>query len=505
MNKAHAGILRRLIVLFLLVYTILPGASALAAAKPTATPDPDRFVDPTYPPNVAKWDSSHPDLLEPEMVLAEAAILVEMDTGTVIFAKNEDRILYPASTTKILTALLGIQFGDLEEEVEITEEALDIPEDSSKIGLRAGEMIKLKDLIYGTMVKSGNDGAKAIAVHISGSEEEFVNLMNQTASMLGCSENTHFANSHGYHDENHYTTVRDMAIIARAAMQVDTFRDVASSYKYTIPATNLQAARNLQSDSMNFMSPTQNDGEPNSYYYNGGIGVKTGFHSKAGYCYVGAAYRDGVELLSVVFNTSRRGRWNDTRMLMDYGFSQYISTNPVSIYEEDPRYIDIAGFALDDYYNDEEKYGTVKLGIRPMDEENEVHVVGTRDEIETMKNNFSSISHVNWTREFRAPIYEGDVMGVLTFYPRDGDPVDYELYATRSVAARLDGPLTLEEIERYTLEDENPLPRFSLEYVTVPAVFLIILILFIRRLRSLRKKKKARDVRVPEPKSRSYR
>lgn len=501
MNKARFTYLRRSIVLFLFVYALASG-SALAA--PTPTPDPDKFVNPTYAPDVVRWDDKNPDLLEPDMLLAEAAILVEMETGTVIFAKNENVAMYPASTTKILTALLGIQFGDLEDEVEISEEAVNIPSDSSKIGLRPGERVKLKDLLYGTMVKSGNDGSKAIAEYVSGSEAEFVKLMNETASMLGCSENTHFANSHGYHDEAHYATVSDMAIIARAAMQVDTFRDIVSTYQYSMPATNTQAERHLLSENM-FIRPKKNDGDDNPYYYPEGIGVKTGFHSKAGYCYVGAADRNGVELLSVVFYTSPYGRWNDTKMLMEYGFSQFISTDPISIYNEDPRYIDIAGFALNDYVNDEEKYGTIKLGIRPMDEDAEVHVVGTKDEIETMKDNFSSISHVNWTREFRAPIYEGDVMGILTFYPRGGDTVEYELYATRSVAARQDGPPTLEEIERYTLEDENPLPRFSMEYVAVPAVFAFILFLLIRRFRSLRKKKKAREVRLPEPKSRSYR
>ena len=495
---ANAKLLCRLTALMLLFLAL--GSAALAEEDS----DGIVYVEPTYPENAAQWDADHPEILEPDMLRAHAAILVEMDSGTVIFEKNADQIMFPASTTKIMTTLLAVQFGNLDDVVEISANAVNIPSDSSYIGLREGERLTLRDLVYGTFVRSGNDGSIAIAEHISGSEAAFVDLMNQTAAMLGCSENTHFANAHGYHNPNHYTTAADMAIIARAAMQVDAFRDVASTYVYTIPATNQQAARNVQADSINFLDPTAGK-ESNPYYYEGGIAGKTGYTDAAGYCFVALAERGGVELLSVVFYSSVYGRWTDTRRLMDYGFEQYVSTDPISIYNEDPRYIDIMGFALDDYYSETEKYGTVRLGIRPVDEDTDVRIVGTVDEIETMKNNFSSISHVNWTREFRAPINEGDVMGILTFYPRDGGTVEYELYATRSVAAREDGPPTLEQIQAYTLADDNPFPRFSAEYVAVPGAFLFVLVLIIRRLLALGKRRRKREGRVPEPQSRTYR
>ena len=186
----------------------------------------DTIPQPTLSPDAAEYDSDHPELLEEEQLYAASAILIEASSGMVIFEKDADTIRYPASTTKIMTVMLGIIMidpNDYDKEVMVSERAVQVPEDSSTMDLKAGEVLSYRDLLYGTMLLSANDGSNVIAETVSGSIEAFVQLMNDKAAELGCT-NTHFANPHGYHDDDHYTTARDLALIAQAAMQVDLFR-----------------------------------------------------------------------------------------------------------------------------------------------------------------------------------------------------------------------------------------------------------------------------------------
>ena len=181
----------------------------------------------------AEYDPTQPELLESSHLDATSAILIEASSGEVIFEKDADMMMYPASTTKILTLLLGIMMGDLSQTVYLSETAANVGEDSSVIGLDIGESILFEDLLYATMIRSGNEGANLIAETISGSIPTFVDLMNEAAALLGCTS-THFANPHGLHDDNHYTTARDMALIAKAAMENELFRDMAKAYTYTL-------------------------------------------------------------------------------------------------------------------------------------------------------------------------------------------------------------------------------------------------------------------------------
>lgn len=491
-----------------LCFALLCGLPLPLLAAPTPEPtDENAWVDPTRAPGASPWSSDIPDYLEPEMLIAQSAILVEMSTGEIVFEKNAHQIMYPASTTKILTTYLGIQFGDLDEDVTVSEQAIweaTQESDSSLLPLSAGEKIKMRDLLYGTMLKSANDGANVIAETVSGSIESFVELMNQTAVLLGCRD-THFNNTHGLPDENHYTTVYDMALIAREAMRSDVFRDIAQSYTHEMPVTNKRPRRTVTSSNV-MMQETDSGGNPNNYYYPFSIGIKTGYHSQAGYCFVGAAERNGIEMLSVVFYTSRRGRWVDTKALLEYGFTQYSSTDPISMYNADPREIEIAGFALDDNIGGVPSLGRLKLGIRVAEGYENVKVVGTANDITSMRDNLSSVSHVNWVKEFSAPVTVGDVMGVLTFYPVVGDPVEYELYATRTIYAREDSPPTLEEIIAYTDADPSPLPRFSEEYVVIPLAIIALLWMLLRRRRRKRiRKRKHAEHKLPKPQTRTFR
>jgi len=471
-------------VIALLLCTALWILPACTAHAEDAQTEENKWVDPKLPEDAVRWDSKHPQLLEDTMLYARSAILIESKTGEVLFEKNADEIMYPASTTKILTAYIALQMADLENEaVTISQNAIDlVPPTYATIPVRAGELVPIDDLIAATLVRSGNEGANALAEHLSGSISSFAALMNQTASMLGCSEDTHFTNPSGAHDPLHYTTARDMAIIAREAMKNPRFREIVSKNTYEMPATDGERGGHPQRTLIggtHILDPANE-----SYYYPDCIGVKTGFTNPAGYCYVGAANRGGIELISVVFYSSRAGRWTDTKKLLEYGFTQIESISPEALYAEDPRVIDIAGFSLDDA-----NHGELTLGIRAADESKDMIIVGNKAKIDLLRENFSEISSIRWVREFRAPINAGDVMGILTFYAESGETAEYELVATRSIAMRENAPPTLKQIEAYTAADENPWPRFSWDMLVQPSAALLMFIWFIRFVKRHRKKR----------------
>ena len=454
-----------------------------------AEEETDVWVDPKLPDDAIRWDETHPELLDKDMLVAKSAILIEATTGEVLFEKNADEILYPASTTKILTAYIALQMADLENDVvTISQEAIDlVPSGYQKVPLSAGEKVSMEDLVGAMLVISGNEAANAIAEYLCGSIDAFADLMNQTAQMLGCSSDTHFANPSGLQDTNHYTTARDLAIITQEAMKDERFREIVAKPTYDMPDSNMRPARTL-------VGGTSILKAEDSYYYSAATGVKTGFTNAAGYCFVGSAKRGGIELISVVLYTSKAGRWTDTKKLMEYGFTQVESISPESLYAESPRVIDISGFSLED-----SGHGELTLGIRAVDETRDMTIVGNQEKIDLLRENFSEVSVVRWTREFRAPVTVGDVMGILTFYAEDGSTADYELVATRSIAARENAPPTLEHIEAYTAADENPWPRFSPDYLVLPALALLLLWALVRFFKKHRKKRsKAPDIRPPK-------
>ena len=452
---------------------------ALPTLAEDAAEDEIVYVEPKLSADAIPWDSAHPEMLEPEMLYARSAILIEAESGDVLFEKNADEMLYPASTTKILTAYIALKMADLNlDVVTVSQNAIDlVPPTYEKIPLKAGEKIRIQDLIAATLIKSGNDGANAIAEFMSGDIEHFALLMNNVADMLGCSSLTHFTNPSGVHDENHYTTVRDMAIIAAAAMREPLFADIVRKNSVDLPATeNGHAARTVVGRTY-ILDPEH------SAYYPYCTGVKTGFTNAAGYCFVGSASKGGVDLISVVFYSSASGRWSDTRKLMEYGFTQIESITPESLYSENPRTIEIAGFDLSD-----SSHGQITLSIRAVDPDRDMTVVGHKSTIDAFRANFSEMTAVRWVKEFRAPVHTGDVMGILTFYSPLKGSAEYELVAPRSVAARTNAPPTLEQIEAYTRADKNPFPRFSFDLLVPPALAFFALVLLVTLLRRHRRK-----------------
>ena len=435
----------------------------------------DTIPEPTLSPEAAPYDPEHPDKLEPDQLYALSAILITADKGEVIFEKDPYAIRYPASTTKILTVLLGIMMvDDLNQTVTVSESAMDIPEDSSKMGLKVGEEIRFIDVLYGTMLLSGNDGANVIAETVSGSIPAFVDLMNETASLFGCI-NTHFVNAHGYHDDQHYSTAYDMALIAREAMRNETFRKIAATVTYSIPKTSMQRARSITTKSEYMLSGTEE--KPNKYYFPDATGIKTGSHSHSGYCFVGSASRDNVDLISVVFFTGKRARWADTIKLMNYGFSQYVSVTPQTLYQMNPIVIETSNYSTSD-----QNRGRVELLCRARPGTSDPVIVATKAQVESLAANIQDTLYIQYDRDFEAPISAGETMGSLTYFPETGDPVTYDLIAARSIAVRENVPKTLEQIIAETYADPNPFPPLSFELVLIFLspfiVFLILLFLF---------------------------
>ncbi len=258
---------------------------------------------------------------------SEAAILVEVSTGRILYEKNSTKTMYPASTTKVMTAILIIENCDLNEIVTVKESSLkNIPNGYVTCNLQPDEEISVKDLLYALMIPSANDAAVVLADYAGGSINEFANMMNNKARELGC-QSTNFVNPNGIHDSKHYTTAYDLYLIASYAMKNDTFRKIVSTKEYTLPATNKYptADRHLK-NSNELINP-----QSSNYYYPNAIGIKTGFTSQAGNCLIAQSSRDGLDFITVVLNggTTSSGlnaRFVDAKKLFDYGYDNYTLT-----------------------------------------------------------------------------------------------------------------------------------------------------------------------------------
>lgn len=245
----------------------------------------------------------------PPQISAAQAILVDGQTGKLLYERNADAKAYPASTTKIMTALLVLETlekydSPIDQKVTVPAEAQGV--EGSSLYLKAGEKIYLQDLLYGLMLQSGNDAAVALAVIIAGDVDSFVEQMNNKAADLHC-ENTHFLNPNGLFDENHYTTARDMAIIAQEAMKHKEFRKIVSARSWD--------ADREESEFEHFYNKNKT-----VHQFKGGNGIKIGFTKASGRTLVASSARNGKELICVVMGAPN---WfNDAYTLMEYGFKR---------------------------------------------------------------------------------------------------------------------------------------------------------------------------------------
>ena len=307
-----------------LLSAMLMASNAVSVfAEPEATKAPQtetKVEDEVYQEN--------PNLTAPDTSKAEAVLLMDMKTGRVIYSKNITEKLYPASLTKMMTAIIALESDKMGDTVEIPYEAIksvDILEESN-IGLLVGEKLTMSDLMNSMLIASANDSANVIAFHIAGSMDKFTDMMNAKAKELGMS-GTNFVNACGIHNENHYTTADDMAKLARYCMQNETFREIVAKAVYHIsPTEKYKYDRNLNNTNMflgQAFSPT--------HVYSPCTGIKTGTTEAAGNCLVSSATHNNMDLLCVVMKAKNENdrekaySYTISRALFDFGFNNYES------------------------------------------------------------------------------------------------------------------------------------------------------------------------------------
>ena len=243
---------------------------------------------------------------------AQSAVVMERSSGRVLFEQNADVHLPMASTTKIVTALTVINHANLDDVVEVSPKAVGI--EGSSVYLRAGEHLTVKELLYGLMLRSGNDCAVALALHVAGSIEAFAEMMNETARESGCSD-SHFVNPHGLHDDDHFTSARDLATLTCVALQNEAFQEIVATKTVRISNEGMEYDRVLVNKNKLLTS------------FDNADGVKTGYTKKAGRCFVGSATRCGMQVVVVVLNCSPM--FEETADMLNAAFANYRLQNVI--------------------------------------------------------------------------------------------------------------------------------------------------------------------------------
>ncbi|MCD7885448.1 MAG: D-alanyl-D-alanine carboxypeptidase [Lachnospiraceae bacterium] len=252
---------------------------------------------------------------------AASAVVMDIDTGTILYSKQATEKQYPASITKIMTTLLLIENCDLDDTITFSEIVYDIEEGSTHLGIQPGEEMTLRDCAYGIMLASANDIANGVAEYIAGSVSAFADMMNEKAEELGC-VNTHFSNPHGLYSDDHYTCAYDMALIAQAAYQNETFREIVGTTEYIIPETNLSGE---DRSFLNHHKMLQSDSE---YYQSWCTGGKTGYTSQCLNTLVTYGSKDGMNLVSVILRVNGAGKaYAESTEILEYGFENFYTKN----------------------------------------------------------------------------------------------------------------------------------------------------------------------------------
>lgn len=252
-------------------------------------------------------------------IQAESGIVMDADTQTILWGKNINDQHYPASITKIMTALIVLEHCSLDETVTFSHNAVyNVESGSSNAGIDEGDQLSVKDCLYALLLKSANEAANALAEHVSGSTEAFAQLMNQKARELGCT-NTHFANPSGLNHPEHYTSAYDMALIASAAFSNPVFQEIDSTSSYKLPPNSINPEGLVVYPGHKMLKKST------PYYYPGIIGGKTGYTTLAGNTLVTCAQKNGMKLIAVILKGTTPQYWTDTKQLLDFGFNNFVS------------------------------------------------------------------------------------------------------------------------------------------------------------------------------------
>ncbi len=398
-------------------------------------------------------------------IKAEACILVDAKTGDVIYEKNADDKKYPASITKIMTTYLACEYGHFSDNITFSNVITQIGYGSSNMGGRVGETMNFLDALYGVMLKSANETCMAVAETVSGSVDTFVAKMNETAAQAGCT-GTHFANPHGFHDPNHYTTARDMSKIARLAITNETFKTIWGTEDYVIEATNMSATRHMY-NSNQLINPSS------EYYYPYCKGGKTGFHDDAGNTLVTYSVKDGTELICVVLkDNGKQLAYEDSKKLFEYGFAQF----------EDKTIFTADSFTSEIPVSQNYSGHTFDLGKVGVKAEND---------LTTKFPKFGDMSQITWqaenmTEALEAPVESGMEVGTIGVYYKGEKIGDVKAVTASSVEER-----STEDMDReIRMEKFKSIAVSSAKYVAAGVLLVLIIFLIAKLIGGMSKKRK---------------
>ena len=257
-----------------------------------------------------------------------SCMLIEASTGKILYEKNANQVRYPASTTKIMTAILVLEKCELTDIATVSRNAVQsIPPDYVTCRIKEGENLTIEQLLNVLLIPSANDAAIVLAEHVSGSVSKFSDLMNEKAKEIGCKD-THFVNPNGIHNKNHTSTAYDLALIGQYAMKNDTFQKLVQKTKYTLPSTNKYAKEDRTFYTTNDLLVKNTSKSKSNYYYPNATGIKTGYTGEAGNCLVSSAKKDNMEVIAVVLGAdfTKEGlseKFLDSITLLDYAFEHY--------------------------------------------------------------------------------------------------------------------------------------------------------------------------------------
>lgn len=278
--------------------------------------------------NIIQAETYNEDLT----IHSKKVIMMDYETGQILYTNGAQDKVFPASTTKILTALLVLEKGSINDNIVASKSAiLSIPPESSTSNIRVGEVMKIKDVLYCLLLQSANEAGNVLAEYVSGNVPDFIKLMNEKAKEIGCN-NTNFTSAHGFHDDNHYTTPEDMMIILRYAMKNQDFRNVMETKYYTVEPTNMTPTKRDLKNS-NRLLFTQEELGSLGQYYQYALGGKTGYTIEAQRTFVGYAKKDNKLLLVGTFGSldvaGKDGRFLDCVTLFEYGFNNFEYNNVI--------------------------------------------------------------------------------------------------------------------------------------------------------------------------------
>jgi len=331
---------------------------------------------------------------EPPELTAKSAIVMDARTGRILYERNAEERRYPASTTKMMTLIVALEHGNLDELVTTSPNAAST--EGSSLWLSPGEQLKMLDMLYGIMLISGNDATVAVAEHISGSVENFSKLMTEKAQAIGA-KNTHFTNSSGLPDPNHYTTAHDLAKMAAYGYKNPLFTQIVSTQKKIIPWPGKDHDRELYNENKML------------WLYEGANGIKTGYTEAAGRCLVSGAKRDGIQLIAVVLDSDHM--WDDSIALLDYGFKQI---KPMTMFSK--------GDILKTVKVTNGKSDTVKLVAS-----DNMIVPVSADDKDAFRINIDAPNKVE------APVTAGQKLGVVTVMYKNTEVAAVDLIAANNV------------------------------------------------------------------------